>query len=177
MKKAPAIFFSLCALTMLGGCDDYFTFVIETQVECDKEGATRYYPSTDGMTCNLQKCTNNKWKTQNNCGNVSCQKLSEDSNNYECGNCLNNDKQYQFVDSVCMKRTCKDGKWPETYNEQAEDTLQCGLCKNNEVQYANNKAGYCTTQICKNGNWEDLDLCVYDGNNVSCSYYNSTWAA
>ena len=120
--------------------------------QCE-DGDERYYPSEDG-SCGFYRCVNNKWEEDivNSCSGFSCKKVSDDL--YQCGECFNNSKEYQFDDSnQCMKRICTNGEWPKTYNEPEVDNLLCGLCKDGETQFAPNADGYCEEQICKNSSW------------------------
>lgn len=167
MKKAPAIFFSLCALTMLGGCDDYFTFmieptkeIVEVEVECTNEGENRYYPSDDGA-CVKQSCTNNIWTTIDQCDNVSCKRDS--SGVYACGDCLNNTPEYKSENEQCLKRICEVGEW-SAYQE-ASGSVFCGNCKDGETTYAPDSNGFCEKKVCEDNKWVSKESC----GEVSCT--------
>ena len=137
MKKLSAILISLCAISFLNGCDDYWTFMIEPPAECTTEGDKRYYPSEEGY-CIHQICTNQKWEEINkenddiNCDNVSCKKDS--SGTYACGDCLNNTPEYKSENDQCLKRICEVGEW-SAYQE-APGSVFCGNCKDGEITYA-----------------------------------------
>ena len=60
MKKLSVVAFSICALSLLSGCEDYFTFVIEPteiKVECENEGEMTCNDNSDG-TYTIFKCKN-----------------------------------------------------------------------------------------------------------------------
>ena len=166
MKKLSAILISLCAISFLNGCDDYLTFVIEPQGDCDSEGATRYYPSEEGY-CIHQICTNHRWKEidkekdDDNCGDVSCKK--DNSGVYACGDCLNNTPEYKSENEQCMKRTCEVGEWSE-YQESLGSVF-CGICKDGEITYAPAPNGFCEKQVCENKKWVSMRSC----GEVSCT--------
>ena len=191
MKKLSAILISLCAISFLNGCDDYLTFVIEPQGDCDSEGATRYYPSEEGY-CIHQICTNHRWKEidkekdDDNCGDVSCaiknknnQTEPDDSNiKYICGDCFDGITTCENDNGVGLKKECFLGKW-EVHacpSVSCTDGISCGKCHDGDIKCVNpldvdNFLGKATsyTAKCNNGTWR-LDT---DCQNSSCNSFKT----
>ncbi|MBQ9244034.1 MAG: hypothetical protein IJ165_12590 [Proteobacteria bacterium] len=182
MKRTFTILFSLCALSLLNGCDDYLTFVIEEpseeviiEVECNYEKEIRYAPNSNGF-CEKQVCQDNKWTTQDSCGNVSCKTEQLNVNGLtvetlQCGECISGTTEYDIFEQ-CQKRTCTNGKWSAYSNEP--DVSKCGTCNDGESKYQNeledNKL-ICKKYDCIQGKYQAdnsfKNICQNSCNNLS----------